>query len=110
MALTGNTFFFGWEVSLMEWLQANLGSGFIGVISFFSAFGEELVTGKSTKMEWHLPVYAGERLSGRFWVSKVEPRGASKGIVEIQIEIRNQDDKVVLTGLTEGVMRRRNAH
>ena len=43
MALTGNTFFFGWEVSLMEWLQANLGSGFIGVISFFSAFGEELV-------------------------------------------------------------------
>lgn len=73
-------------------------------------FGDELVAGKSTKMEWHLPVYAGERLSGRFWVSKVEPRGASKGIVEIQIEIRNQDDKVVLTGLTEGVMRRRNAH
>ena len=43
MALTGNTFFFNWEVSLMEWLQANLGSGFTGVISFFSAFGEELI-------------------------------------------------------------------
>lgn len=70
-------------------------------------FGDELVAGKSTKMEWHLPVYAEERLSGRFWVSRIEPRGSSKGIVEIQIEIKNQDDKVVLTGLTEGVMQRR---
>ena len=41
--LTGNTFFFDWEVSLMEWLQANLSDGFISVISFFSAFGEELL-------------------------------------------------------------------
>ncbi|MBR6185031.1 MAG: phosphatase PAP2 family protein [Clostridia bacterium] len=41
--LTGNTFAFDWEVSLMEWLQTNLGDGFISVISFFSAFGEELL-------------------------------------------------------------------
>ena len=42
MALTGNTFFFPFEVSLMEWLQAHLGSSAISVISFLSAFGEEL--------------------------------------------------------------------
>ena len=41
--LTGNSFAFDWEVSLMEWLQTNLGSGAISVISFFSAFGEELL-------------------------------------------------------------------
>ena len=41
--LTGNSFAFDWEVSLMEWLQTNLGSGVISVISFFSAFGEELL-------------------------------------------------------------------
>ena len=41
--LTGNAFAFDWEVSLMEWLQANLGEGVISVISFFSAFGEELL-------------------------------------------------------------------
>ncbi|MBR4539546.1 MAG: phosphatase PAP2 family protein [Clostridia bacterium] len=41
--LTGNSFAFDWEVSLMEWLQTNLGDGFISVISFFSAFGEELL-------------------------------------------------------------------
>ena len=38
--MTGNTFFFPWEVSLMEQLQARLGN--IQLISWFSAFGEEL--------------------------------------------------------------------
>ena len=41
--LTGNSFAFNWEVSLMEWLQSHLGSGTISVLSFLSAFGEELV-------------------------------------------------------------------
>ena len=42
MELTGNMFSFPWEASLMEWLQTHL-SGAVPVISFFSAFGEELV-------------------------------------------------------------------
>ena len=43
MNLQGNTFFFPWEVSLMEWLQANLGESFLKVISYLSLFGEEIV-------------------------------------------------------------------
>lgn len=43
MAATGNTFFFQWEVSLMEWLQANIGSTGISILSLFSMFGEELL-------------------------------------------------------------------
>ena len=43
MELTGNTFFFPWEVSLMEWLQNTLGGSAAGVVSFLSAFGEEIV-------------------------------------------------------------------
>lgn len=43
MTATGNTFFFPWEVALMEWLQTNLGSVGISIISFFSMFGEELM-------------------------------------------------------------------
>ena len=43
MELTGNTFFFPWEVSLEEWLQNTLGSTGTGIISFFSAFGEEII-------------------------------------------------------------------
>ena len=42
MELTGNVFSFPWEASLMEWLQTHL-SGAVPVISFFSAFGEELI-------------------------------------------------------------------
>ncbi|MBQ6403585.1 MAG: phosphatase PAP2 family protein [Oscillospiraceae bacterium] len=43
MALTGNIFFLDWEISLMEWLQANLGAGAISFISLLSMFGEELL-------------------------------------------------------------------
>ena len=43
MAPNGNTFFFPWEVNLMEWLQTHLGSVEISIISFFSMFGEELL-------------------------------------------------------------------
>ena len=43
MELTGNTFFFPWEVSLEEWLQNTLGSTGTSIISFFSAFGEEII-------------------------------------------------------------------
>ncbi len=42
MIATGNTFFFFWEVSLMEWLQANISDAWISFMSFFSLFGEEL--------------------------------------------------------------------
>lgn len=43
MAASGNTFFFPWEVSLMEWLQGHIGSAGISIISFFSMFGEEIL-------------------------------------------------------------------
>lgn len=46
MELTvGNTFAFGWEVQLMEWLQSHIGnSGFLfWLLSNLSAFGEQLL-------------------------------------------------------------------
>ncbi len=43
VAAAGNRFFFGWEIALMEWLQAHLGEGAIGALSKLSMFGEELV-------------------------------------------------------------------
>lgn len=42
MTEIGNTFFFSWEVTLMEWLQANISDAWISFMSFFSLFGEEL--------------------------------------------------------------------
>ena len=43
MAASGNTFFFPWEVKLMEWLQTHIGGAGISIFSFFSMFGEELL-------------------------------------------------------------------
>ena len=43
MAASGNTFFFPWEVGLMEWLQGHISGAGISIISFFSMFGEELL-------------------------------------------------------------------
>ena len=43
MAASGNTFFFHWEVSLMEWLQGHISGTGISIISLFSMFGEELL-------------------------------------------------------------------
>ena len=43
MAATGNTFFFPWEVNLMEWLQGHISGAGISIISLFSMFGEELL-------------------------------------------------------------------
>ena len=39
----GNTFYFGWEPKLMEWLQAHIGSAGVAFFSGCSAFGEETI-------------------------------------------------------------------
>ena len=42
MAVSGSTFFFPWEVTLMEWLQTHISEAGISIFSFLSMFGEEL--------------------------------------------------------------------
>ena len=42
-AVSGNTFFFLWEVNLIEWLQTHIGGAEISLISHFSIFGEEML-------------------------------------------------------------------
>ena len=42
-------------------------------------FGEELLAGKSTKIEWMKPVFAGDTLSGRAMITKLEPHGRRHG-------------------------------
>lgn len=43
MEITGNTFFFEWEVSLMVWLQAHLSTFGVKTASFLTQFGEPLI-------------------------------------------------------------------
>ena len=87
-----------------------------GVMSFMAVwakvvecdlFGDELVAGKSTKIEWLAPVYAGDVLTGKCRVSRIERRNPYNGIAETTLEVYNQDGLLVLTNITESIVRYR---
>ncbi len=85
-----------------------------GVMSFMSVwakylevdfFGEELLAGKSTKIEWFKPVYANDVLSGRATITKLTKRNDKNGIVEVSIDAYNQQGVLVLTSITEAIVK-----
>ena len=85
-----------------------------GVMSFMSVwakylevdfFGEELLAGKSTKIEWLKPVFADDVLSAKATITKLTPRNAKNGIVEVTIEAFNQHGELVLTDVTEAIVK-----
>ena len=89
-----------------------------GVMSFMSVWakylefdliGEELVGGKSSKIEWIKPVYAGDVLTGKAVVTNKRVRNEKNGIVELTFTVHNQKGDVVLTNVTEAVVKRKAA-
>ena len=85
-----------------------------GVMSFMSVwakylevdfFGEELLAGKSTKIEWLKPVFAGDVLTAKATITKLTKRNERNGIVEVSIEAFNQDGVLVLTSVTEAIVK-----
>ena len=89
-----------------------------GVMSFMSVwakyleidfFGSELLAGKSTKIEWHKPVFADDVLTGKATVTNLVRRNPKNGLVEITIEAYNQNGILVLSDVTEAIVKCRNA-
>lgn len=89
-----------------------------GVMSFLAVwakylevdfFGEELLAGKSTKIEWHKPVFAEDVLTGKAEVTKTVKRNPRNGLVEITIEAYNQNGELVLTDITEAIVKCRES-
>lgn len=85
-----------------------------GVMSFMSVwakylevdfFGNELLAGKSTKIEWLKPVYAGDVLTGRATITGLTRRNARNGLAEVSVDVYNQKGELVLTNVTEAVVR-----
>ena len=85
-----------------------------GVMSFMSVwakylevdfFGKELLAGKSTKIEWHKPVYAEDILRGKAVITNLKRRNARNGMAEVTIEAYNQDGILVLTDTTEVIVK-----
>ena len=84
-----------------------------GVMSFMSVwgrfaemdiFGDALVAGKSTRIEWFKPVYIGDTLKGTAVITGVTRRNAYNGIAEITVDAYNQHGQRVLTSVTESVV------
>ena len=85
-----------------------------GVMSFMSVwakfleldfFGNELLAGKSTRIEWVRPVYADDVLTGRAKITNLVKRNAKNGLVEISVEAFNQRGELVLTDVTEAIVK-----
>ena len=85
-----------------------------GVMSFMSVWakyleidlaGDELLAGKSTKIEWFKPVFADDVLSSTCTVSGLTRRNEKNGIVELTFEVFNQHGELVLTDITEMIVK-----
>ena len=85
-----------------------------GVMSFMSVwakylevefFGAELLAGKSTKIEWLKPVFADDVLTGKATITNLVKRNAKNGLVEVTIEAYNQKGELVLTDVTEAIVK-----
>ena len=85
-----------------------------GVMSFMSVwakylevdfFAEELLAGKSTKIEWLKPIFAGDVLTGRATITKLEKRNEKNGLAEVSIDAYNQKGELVLKDITEAIVK-----
>ena len=85
-----------------------------GMMSFMSVWarylevdfwGKELLAGKSTKIEWHKPVYDEDVLRGRAEITNLVKRNARNGLVAVTIEAYNQKGEHVLSNVTEAVVK-----
>jgi acyl dehydratase len=88
-----------------------------GVMSFMSVwakyqevdfFGEALLAGRSTKIEWLKPVFAGDALYGEAKITKLTRRNSKNGLVEITIEVYNDKKELVMVNRSEAVVKCKN--
>lgn len=87
-----------------------------GVMSFMAVWAnylkvcfyeDALLAGKSTKIEWLKPVYADDVLSAKATITNLIPRNPKNGLVEVLIEAYNQNGELVLTNITEAIVKRK---
>lgn len=85
-----------------------------GVMSFMSVwakylevdlFRDDLLAGKSTKIEWLKPVYVDDVLTAKAHVTGLTQRSEKNGIVELTIHAYNQHGELVLTNVTEAIVK-----
>ena len=87
-----------------------------GVMSFMAVwakyievdfFGDQLVAGRSTKIEWNKPVFAGDILRGEARITAISPRNPYNGIVQLTMAIYNGENEQVMNSVVEAVVERK---
>ncbi len=85
-----------------------------GVMSFLEVwakylevdlFGDELIAGKSTKIEWFKPVFAEDILNSKGVITGLTRRNEKNGIAELTISASNQNGELVLKGTIEAIVK-----
>ena len=85
-----------------------------GVMSFMAVwakylevdfFGEQLLAGKSTKIEWLKPVFADDVLTAKATVTRLVKRSEKNGMAEVSMKIYNQNNELVMTAVTEAIVK-----
>lgn len=85
-----------------------------GVMTFMSIWakvmelgflGDELIAGKSTKIEWFKPVFADDVITGKVTITRLERRNQFNGVAELTTDIYNQAGVLVLRNVTESVLK-----
>ena len=67
--------------------------------------GEELLAGKSTKIEWYKPVFADDVLTGRVTITNLVRRNEKNGLAELTFEVCNQNGELVLNNISEIIVK-----
>lgn len=68
-------------------------------------FGDELIAGKSTKIEWFKPVFADDTLTGKATLTNITRRNPYNGIAEVTLDVFNTDGEKVLSSVTEAIVK-----
>ena len=71
-------------------------------------FSEELLAGTSQRVDWHSPVFAGDTLCGTAEITALHDRSPRNGLAELTIRVKNQRGEMVLTGVTECIVKKRS--
>ena len=68
-------------------------------------FGDELIAGKSTKIEWFKPVFSDDTLTGKATLTNITRRNPYNGIAEVTLDVFNADGEKVLSSVTEAIVK-----
>lgn len=68
--------------------------------------GDALLAGISQKVEWKKPVFAGDTLSGIMEITALTDRNPKNGLAELTLSVYNQNGELVLTGITESIVKK----